>query len=84
MYNWLLDNAAVKTDSIDGIDVKRANGTVTINVMVTNAVAKNGAAADKSNPKTGDSIYTAMTVMGISAASLAAVMYFYSKKRMAL
>lgn len=82
MYNWLLDNAAVKVDAIDGIAAKRANGVVTINVMVTNAVAKNATGnADKSNPKTGDDIYTAMTVMGLSAASLAAVMFFYNKKR---
>lgn len=81
MYNWLLDNAAVKTDSIDNIDVKRANGVVTINVMVTNAVAKTSTAVASDNPKTGDNIYTAMTVMGLSAATLAAVMFFYNKKR---
>ncbi|MBP3684301.1 MAG: LPXTG cell wall anchor domain-containing protein [Oscillospiraceae bacterium] len=81
MYNWLLDNAAVKTDAIDNIDVKRANGTVTINVMVTNAVAKGTTTVASDNPKTGDTIYTAMTVMGLSAASLAAVMYVFNKKR---
>lgn len=78
MYNWLTDNG---TTVIDDITTKRSQGTVTVNIMVTNAVAKNGSAADTSNPKTGDDIYTAMTVMGLSAASLAAVMFFYNKKR---
>ena len=62
----------------------RQTGYVYINVMISNATAKGTYTADASNPKTGDSIYTAMTVMGVSAASLAAVMYFYNKKRMAL
>lgn len=83
MYNWLTD--AKKVDAIDDIAAKRAEGTVTINIMVTNATAKSTTTtADSSNPKTGDSIYTAMTVMGISAASLAAVMYVYTKKRQAI
>lgn len=83
MYNWLTD--AKKVDAIDDIAAKRAEGTVTINIMVTNATAKSSTTtADSSNPKTGDSIYTAMTVMGISAATLAAVMYVYNKKRQAI
>lgn len=57
------------------------NGDVHIRVMLKNAVAKSTATADSSNPKTGDSIYTAMAVMGISAAALAVVMYVYNKKR---
>lgn len=36
--------------------------------------------ADSTNPKTGDSIYMVATVMGLSAAALAAV-YYVSKKR---
>lgn len=38
--------------------------------------------ADSTNPKTGDSIYTAVAVMGLSVTALAAV-YFINKKRIA-
>ena len=69
---------------ITGLDVDRSLNTVVIKVRVTGVNAIGGGVADSSNPKTGDSIYTAMVVMGISAASLAAVMYFYNKKRMAI
>ena len=69
---------------IAGLDVDRSLNTVVIKARVTGVYALNTAAADTTNPKTGDSIYTAMVVMGISAASLAAVMYFYNKKRMAI
>ena len=62
----------------------RTAGTVVIKARVTGVNAISSAAADTSNPKTGDSIYTAVAVMGISAASLAAVMYVYNKKRMAM
>ena len=53
-----------KTDRIDNLDELRREGYVHLN----------------SNPKTGDTIYMAVTVMGLSAASLAAV-YYISKKR---
>ena len=78
MYNWLTDNG---TTTIDNISAKRAQGTVTINIMVTNAAVKGSTGVASDNPKTGDNIYTAFAVMGISAASLAAVMYVYNKKR---
>lgn len=83
--NWVADYVAdthkyseIKTESL------RQNGYVYINVMISNATTKTTYTADSSNPKTGDSIYTAMTVMGISAAALASIMYFYNKKRMAM
>lgn len=70
---------------ITGLDVDRSLNTVIIKVRVTGVTTVGTTyTADSSNPKTGDSIYTAMTVMGISAAALASVMYFYNKKRMAL
>lgn len=81
--NYYTDN---KTDKVENISTKLANGYVHINVMLKNVTSKTAstATADSSNPKTGDSIYTAMTVMGISAATLAAVMYVYTKKRQAI
>lgn len=83
--NWVA-NYVADTQKYDEIaaGAMRQTGYVYINVMISNATAKTTATADSSNPKTGDTIYTAMTVMGLSAASLAAVMYFYNKKRMAL
>lgn len=81
--NYYTDN---KVETLSNIDSKLNDGYVHINVMLKNVTAKTttSATADSSNPKTGDSIYTAMTVMGISAASLAAVMYIYTKKRQAI
>ena len=60
---------------------ERTASTVVIKARVTGVTAISSATADSSNPKTGDSIFTAMTVMGLSAASLAAVMFVYNKKR---
>ena len=54
--------------------------------MVYNAKAASSSSsssssnADTSNPKTGDSTYIPMTILGLSAASLMAV-YFFTKKR---
>lgn len=81
--NYYTDN---KSESLSDIKNQLANGYIHINVMLKNVTAKTAttATADSSNPKTGDSIYTAMTVMGISAATLAAVMYVYTKKRQAI
>lgn len=72
-----------RDDYIDNLDVLRSKGTVVIKVRVTGVTAKTSATADSSNPKTGDEIYMAVTVLGLSAASLAAVAYVYSKKRLA-
>lgn len=75
-----------KFSTLSDIDDMLDDGYVHISVMLKNVTAKTTTTttADSSNPKTGDSIYTAMTVMGISAASLAAVMYVYTKKRQAI
>ena len=72
-----------RDDYIDNLDVLRSKGTVVIKVRVTGVTAKTAYTADSSNPKTGDEIYMAVTVLGLSAASLAAVAYVYSKKRLA-
>ncbi len=76
------------TDSAkyDGFEVSKRDHDITLNIYINNAVAKNtsSSTADSSNPKTGDTIYTAMTVMGLSAAALAAAAYVYSKKRVAM
>ena len=69
-----------KADTIADIDDKLEQGYVDINIMLDNAKAKTTSTADSSNPKTGDSIYMTVTVMGLSAAALAAV-YYVSKKR---
>lgn len=75
-----------KFSTLSDIDDMLNDGYVHISVMLKNVTAKTTTTttADSSNPKTGDSIYTAMTIMGISAASLAAVMYVYTKKRQAI
>lgn len=69
-----------KTDRIDNLDELRKEGYVHLNVWIDNAKAKTDSSSTSSNPKTGDTIYMAVTVMGLSAASLAAV-YYISKKR---
>lgn len=69
-----------KTDRIDNLDELRKEGYVHLNVWIDNAKAKTDSNSSSSNPKTGDTIYMAVTVMGLSAASLAAV-YYISKKR---
>ncbi len=56
----------------------------TVYVMVYNAKVRTSSSsgtADTSNPKTGDMIFTAVTVMGASAACLATLLYLNSKKR---
>ncbi len=75
-----------KFSTLSDIDDMLNDGYVHISVMLKNVTAKTTTTttADSSNPKTGDSIYTATTIMGISAASLAAVMYVYTKKRQAI
>ena len=67
---------------INNLDDLRSEGYVHLNVWIDNAKAKSdsSSSSSSSNPKTGDTIYMAVTVMGLSAASLAAV-YYISKKR---
>lgn len=73
-----------KTERINNLDDLRTQGYVHLNVWIDNYVAKSSSSsnADSSNPKTGDSIYTAVAVMGLSVTALAAV-YFINKKRIA-
>lgn len=81
--DYAKDNSkAVK--SVDNLDELRTQGYVHLNVWINNYVAKSSSSsnADSSNPKTGDSIYTAVAVMGLSVTALAAV-YFINKKRIA-
>ena len=72
------------TKEITNLDTLRTQGYVHLNVWINNYVAKSSSSsnADSSNPKTGDSIYTAVAVMGLSVTALAAV-YFINKKRIA-
>lgn len=65
---------------INNLDELRKEGYVHLNIWIDNAKAKTDSSSTSSNPKTGDTIYMAVTVMGLSAASLAAV-YYISKKR---
>lgn len=73
-----------ETTRINNLDYLRTQGYVHLNVWIDNYVAKSSSSsnADSSNPKTGDSIYTAVAVMGLSVTALAAV-YFINKKRIA-
>ena len=82
--NWVA-NYVADTQKYSSIDAgsMRQTGTVYINVMISNATAKTTSTADSSNPKTGDSIFMAVTVMGISATTLATALFFYNKKRLA-
>lgn len=73
-------------DENSDVNAMRAERTVYINVFIGNANAKStsNAVADSSNPKTGDSIFMAVSVMGLSAAALATAFFFYNKKRQAI
>ncbi len=63
------------------VHVLLSNATYTGSNGGSSSSSSNGN-VDTSNPKTGDSIYVAVTVLGMSAAALAAV-YFFEKKRAA-
>ncbi|MGN0977021.1 MAG: hypothetical protein ACI4PH_03115 [Faecousia sp.] len=75
------------SDQTDSVAVN-ANGDTFIYIMLWGAKAtstsssssSSSGTADSSNYKTGDTVYTVMTVMGLSVAALAAVCYV-SKKR---
>lgn len=83
--NYVTDTE--KYDKFIDVDQFRQYRTVYINVMIDNATAKStsssSSTADTSNPKTGDSIYAPIAVLGVSATALAAAMFFYNKKRLA-
>lgn len=81
--NWVKDFADDnQTDRIDNILDLRDDGYVHINVVLNNAKSKTSSSnnADPNNPKTGDSIGTVISVMGLSATALA-TMFFFNKKR---
>ena len=70
-----------KQDTLTGIEALRDKGYVHINVMLKNAAVKgSSAAADSSNPKTGDNIFAPVAVMGLSVSALA-VLFYLNKKR---
>ena len=77
--NFAVDN---QTDRIDDILDQRDDHYVHINVVLNNAKYKTSGSnnADPNNPKTGDSIGTVISVMGLSATALA-TMFFFNKKR---
>ena len=59
------------------------NGDTVVYVMVHNATvysSSSSGTADSSNPKTGDMIFTSVTVLGASASCLA-VLFYLNKKR---
>ena len=72
-------------DLLDGLDSTGAqsikvetNGTTKIHVILKNA--SSGGTVDSSNPKTGDTIFAPVAVMGLSVSALA-VLLFLNKKR---
>lgn len=72
-----------KTDVVTGIVARLNNeGNIDINVMLNNAKAKGSSTADSSNPKTGDTIFVPVMVMGVTGTILAAA-YVFGKKRIA-
>ena len=74
---------STKTSEISNINYKlNTNGNIDINVMINNAKAKGSSTADSSNPKTGDTIFVPVMVMGVTATALAAA-YVFGKKRIA-
>ena len=77
--NYYADN---KTASKDDINDLLEDGYVHISVMLKNAKAKSSSTADTSNPKTGDTIFVPVMVMGVTATALAAA-YVFGKKRFA-
>ena len=77
--NYYADN---KVSSLRDIDGELESGYVHISVMLKNAKAKTSATADTSNPKTGDTIFVPVMVMGLTASALAAA-YVFGKKRFA-
>lgn len=82
--NWVGDyfNDNYTKDITDIISKLNRDGYVHINVMLNNATAKTASTADKTNPKTGDTIFVPFMVMGLTATALAAA-YVFGKKRIA-
>ena len=75
-----------KQDTLSGIKALLDNGYVHINIMLKNAVSyaslesSSNSKADASNPKTGDTIFAPVAVLGLSTSALA-VLFYLNKKR---
>ena len=81
-----LVNGERKTGTgVTSYQVKDNDDTTIVHVILNDATLKgSSSSSNKSdNPKTGDTILMAVTVMGLSASALAAV-YFVSKKKQSL
>lgn len=79
--NWAGDFLTdTKDETITNVDELKEEGYVHLNVMITNAKLKSSSSADSSNPKTGDNIMMAVSVMTLSASALA-VFFYLNKKR---
>lgn len=81
---WADCLAGKSNTSTHGVRVK-TEGTTKIYVYLTGSSSSSSSSskADSSNPKTGDNIMMAASVMALSASALA-VAYFYDKKRRAV
>ena len=82
---WADCLAGKSNTSTHGVRVK-TEGTTKIYVYLTGSGSSSSSSsskADSSNPKTGDNIMMAASVMALSASALA-VAYFYDKKRRAV
>ena len=87
-FDGLYDDTAWKqlcagkspTDA-SSVTVPDADG-VSVHVVLKNSATKSSGVADKSNPKTGDTIFAPMAIMGLTATALAAA-YVIGKKRFA-
>ena len=80
---WADCLAGKSNTSTHGVRVK-TEGTTKIYVYLTGSSSSSSSSkADSSNPKTGDTIMAAASVMTLSASALA-VAYFYDKKRRAI
>lgn len=83
---WADCLAGKSNTSTHGVRVK-TEGTTKIYVYLTGSGSSSSSSssskADSSNPKTGDNIMMAASVMALSASALA-VAYFYDKKRRAI
>ena len=72
-----------KTPTVDPTGVViPGNGTFAVHVVLKNSSTKSSGTADSSNPKTGDTIYVPVMIMGAAATALAAA-YVFGKKRIA-
>lgn len=80
---WADCLAGKSNTSTHGVRVQ-TEGTTKIYVYLTGSSSSSSSStADSSNPKTGDNIFMAVTVMTVSASALAVAFYFDKKRRAA-